>query len=88
MRGPVFIIYISIHVLREEDDRVHPHSTGHRSISIHVLREEDDVSKGFFHLRDVKISIHVLREEDDTSSGFRAVRTATFLSTSSARRTT
>ena len=33
---------ISIHVLREEDDRLPSSSNRNHPISIHVLREEDD----------------------------------------------
>ena len=56
---------ISIHVLREEDDRkLAGVAHNQHGISIHVLREEDDweynAVKEF-----ILISIHVLREEDD-----------------------
>ena len=37
-----FGLPISIHVLREEDDRIHRRCKHLIDISIHVLREEDD----------------------------------------------
>ena len=80
---------ISIHVLREEDDgRPSKKGLDWFKISIHVLREEDDADKREPAGDDRDISIHVLREEDDKL--YNALRTHcnTFLSTSSARRTT
>ena len=79
---------ISIHVLREEDDGAARIFTRRiRLISIHVLREEDDPFNA--PLYDLTcISIHVLREEDDMASWIRPLYPMTFLSTSSARRTT
>ena len=80
--------YISIHVLREEDDRIARIQVDHRAhISIHVLREEDD---------------SVYRQEPSTADKFLSTSSArrttgmigsifapkSFLSTSSARRTT
>ena len=57
------------------------------NISIHVLREEDDrVAEMAARLTD--ISIHVLREEDDGMTTVIVCATLSFLSTSSARRTT
>ena len=59
------MVYISIHVLREEDDGSKS-SISHSifTISIHVLREEDDdIEIAVFGTG--TISIHVLREEDD-----------------------
>ena len=56
-------------------------------ISIHVLREEDDYYV-YDPLDIYPISIHVLREEDDASPALTAAPKSTFLSTSSARRTT
>ena len=66
MRRPVLDWkYISIHVLREEDDAGLFKARQGFHISIHVLREEDDYEAlckmGAF----LNISIHVLREEDD-----------------------
>ena len=42
----IMIFLISIHVLREEDDRVAAKGKRKNKISIHVLREEDDVLCG------------------------------------------
>ena len=59
---------ISIHVLREESDRLLKGFYGHALISIHVLREESD-PKGKSHTWLPLISIHVLREESDCAAG-------------------
>ena len=56
---------ISIHVLREEDDRSRLIFIQNPQISIHVLREEDDARSEQPEEGDSDISIHVLREEDD-----------------------
>ena len=79
---------ISIHVLREEDDNSiwlsyhaqlyfypRPPRGGRQALVLGKLLELD-------------ISIHVLREEDDRQYGAAGSRFQTFLSTSSARRTT
>ena len=79
--------YISIHVLREEDDAVRSAVAVDTGISIHVLREEDDIFSAFFILF-LDISIHVLREEDDATCTSTDTVPIKFLSTSSARRTT
>ena len=57
------------------------------TISIHVLREEDDFYSDQRAGRAL-ISIHVLREEDDMFQTLTDIPPETFLSTSSARRTT
>ena len=104
------LLGISIHVLREEDDRAFVPIYRRRYISIHVLREEDDSATCAASEASRPISIHVLREEDDIVNGVvyrclnnfyprpprggrracrrKSARHWTFLSTSSARRTT
>ena len=57
-------------------------------ISIHVLREEDDLIHREGSIVYQGISIHVLREEDDDCAVNLCGHRFTFLSTSSARRTT
>ena len=58
-------MWISIHVLREEDDEGLFGWLWELLISIHVLREEDDVLRTISPPNKLDISIHVLREEDD-----------------------
>mgnify|MGYP004520717289 CR=1 FL=1 len=66
---------ISIHVLREEDDRKYEEKEQQELvISIHVLREEDDPSQPYRLQLLRRISIHVLREEDDHLAETQAVR--------------
>ena len=59
-----YLIYISIHALREEGDTITIDIIIIAIISIHALREEGDCP-----IRDVRfitaISIHALREEGD-----------------------
>ena len=79
---------ISIHVLREEDDRgTRRRSARRRSISIHVLREEDDswLSPSSAQ-RSIFLSTSSARRT--TARPTAAVVAGLFLSTSSARRTT
>ena len=79
---------VSIHVLREEDDRVEYRGSGWNChVSIHVLREEDDYINTALDSGCFIVSIHVLREEDDNLQNL-FVACYVFLSTSSARRTT
>ena len=59
--------YISIHVLRVEDDKDWLSIGEAWHISIHVLRVEDDYSH-FQQPASKNISIHVLRVEDDCSA--------------------
>ena len=83
----LFILIISIHVLREEDDSVTKVHVFRNFISIHVLREEDDC-EACHNKMHPEISIHVLREEDDVTIRYLQIGVEAFLSTSSARRTT
>ena len=57
--------WISIHVLRKEDDYFFRLSDAEHCISIHVLRKEDDLRSRPFSSSAFRISIHVLRKEDD-----------------------
>ena len=80
--------FISIHVLREEDDSIFSSKRSGHEISIHVLREEDDEHIADRYILVDVISIHVLREEDDLFFPVLRTQWLEFLSTSSARRTT
>ena len=79
---------ISIHVLREEDDIIHPSDTKKCcNFNPRPPRGGRLFAPGTLPLARV-ISIHVLREEDDGSDGTPPLYMEIFQSTSSARRTT
>ncbi len=79
---------ISIHVLRKEDDPDKLLRQYIPKISIHVLRKEDDGIAPPAKTAAMHISIHVLRKEDDLLQWSLISDSVSFLSTSSARRTT
>ena len=61
---PLGDVWISIHALREESDRLVIGQRVQGKISIHALREESDLES--INIPDgVIISIHALREESD-----------------------
>ena len=79
-----FVVYISIHRLREEPDQKRLHCERIICISIHRLREEPDLVSMFMRIYLV-ISIHRLREEPDGIYGDGVEMTVTFQSTGSVR---
>ena len=62
------VVWISIHVLRVEDDVNSYFAKQRFSISIHVLRVEDDRVFRSAGSGGHNISIHVLRVEDDSKN--------------------
>ena len=79
---------ISIHVLREEDDLAELSAPAHTNHFYPRPPRGGRQALVLGKLLELDISIHVLREEDDRQYGAAGSRFQTFLSTSSARRTT
>ena len=82
-------IFISIHALRKESDKISCGNDVTDDISIHALRKESDENDDRHSQDGPPISIHALRKESDTNiSGKVDDHVTVFQSTLSVRRAT